>query len=253
VNGLSKVRLTGWPTTKNLYGFLDLLGSAQGVSLNVGAVPPDMSLVGGVPGSVLAQLQTLTAFEPRSISQNVKIAENDLRIEHIHEKADQQVFGVAFGNAPVQRFFGEPYFEVTIEKVRAGVETGGIVLGLTRSPWDARWDANAKFEKGEQVTDGWSIGYSGQAKTPDKGFEKSDWNPNTLRKGDKVGLLICLCGYGRVYVNGQPRVRLEGWPTQGVFYPFVDLVGSTQAVSLNVNATPPLFPLANALTETFFV
>jgi len=151
-------------------------------------------------------------------------------------------FGVAYGNGAVQRFNGAAYFEVTMENVRTGNDDG-LVLGVTTIPWNPKWNPNSQnFEVADGVKGGYSIGYYGAFRTPRQDVTDlpgSTWNPNTLRVKDKIGLLVTTAGEAHVLVNGEMRARVNGWPPSGTLYPFVDLLGTARAVSLNVGASPP--------------
>ena len=80
-------------------------------------------------------MKPFTGFDKRSCSGNVKLSDDGVRVDHIHESGEEDEYGVVFGNGPVPRFSSGLYFEVTIEKLRPGVTDDGLVMGITDVPW----------------------------------------------------------------------------------------------------------------------
>merc|ERR1712194_164511 len=96
------------------------------------------------------------------------------------------------------------------------------------------------------IPDSFVVGYSGSA------FlgcleQRVTWTPDTLRVGQRVGLLIS--GDGRehlfVFVDGKEMLRIDGCDlhAQGLrdapLYPLVDVFNATQAVRLDPYAKAP--------------
>merc|ERR1711879_428100 len=89
-------------------------------------------------------------------------------------------FGVVLGNAPIQRFSGDAYFEVTVEQLRPGVARDGLVLGVSIDPW---MPSSEYLEAADGLENSWSLGYDGSCRWPDDHYEEIEWSPASLCKG----------------------------------------------------------------------
>lgn len=205
-------------------------------------------------GAMQSDKLTLSGFDARSVSEFVSIvaaptggrrrsstAGQNLYIEYIGEP-DVDMHGVVFGNAAIPRFSGNAYFEVTLDRVREDEESpdgewgDGLTLGVTTS----RPDPSKKLETACDIEDGYSIGYFGGIKVPSADdIEPIEWSPVSLQVGDRVGLMISRGGEASIVVNGTIRERFFDWPTEQDLFAFVDLLGNSKAISLNLAAHPP--------------
>merc|ERR1711953_672160 len=210
-------------------------------------------------GAMNSDMLTLTGFDPGCMSEFVKIvaaptgrrdssgASGNCFVEYIG-KPDVDMHGVVFGNAPIPRFSGDAYFEITLEKVRSDEEApdkewaDGVTLGVIAY----KPDPDNKPETALDLDDGFSIGYFGGVKLPsNEDIQPVSWSPVSLSPGDRVGLMITREGAASIVINGTtedldgPRKQLKNWPTEEKLYAFVDLLGNAQAISLNLAAHPP--------------
>jgi len=126
---------------------------------------------------------------------------------------------------------------VRVEMARAG-DDDGLVIGVTT--FDPL-TAIEIYEVANMVPDSWSLGYDGSAQIDDEeDMRDISWQPNLLKKGDTVGLLVRSDGLV-LYQNGVQveEVKCGNSPAGKPLYPMIDLLGGTDAVSLILGATPP--------------
>lgn len=136
---------------------------------------------------------------------------------------------------------GGRYFEVVVEDTVAGW-VGGLGIGVTATPPEL---AGRSPDKAWRMQKTFVIGYGGCIYL-DGVERRTNWHPDTLAVGARVGLLVAEQGDGDiiVFVDGQPVVRMEGarLSAYDALYPVVDVFAATRSVSLCRWSSPPLPP-----------
>jgi len=238
----------------------------MGVSLILGATPPEVTGVTPSPAPQPAALATqpaaaaeppatgwfganaeepattpaspaLSQFNAAQTSAHVTISAGGLKARYIGGTKEDEMCGVVFGDGVIPSFDKGQYFEVRVEMARAG-DDDGLVIGVTTfDPLTAK----EIYEVANMVPDSWSLGYDGSAQIDDEeDMRDISWQPNLLKKGDTVGLLVRSDGLV-LYQNGVQveEVKCGNSPAGKPLYPMIDLLGGTDAVSLNIGASPP--------------
>merc|ERR1712146_74422 len=98
------------------------------------------------------------------------------------------------------------YFEVQVDRVRQG-EDDGLVVGVTTTkPKDLRRLVPDLPFVASEVPSSWCIGFTGMAHSTvnQNDFVDVDWEPQYLRVGDRVGLLVTPKGELCVLENDRP-------------------------------------------------
>jgi len=119
---------------------------------------------------------------------------------------------------------------------------GGLGIGVTATPPEL---AGRSPDKAWRMQKTFVIGYGGCIYL-DGVERRTNWHPDTLAVGARVGLLVAEQGDGDiiVFVDGQPVVRMEGarLSAYDALYPVVDVFAATRSVSLCRWSSPPLPP-----------
>eukprot|EP00928_Gymnodinium_smaydae_P100588 TRINITY_DN9901_c0_g1_i4.p1 TRINITY_DN9901_c0_g1~~TRINITY_DN9901_c0_g1_i4.p1 ORF type:complete len:573 (+),score=111.36 TRINITY_DN9901_c0_g1_i4:1717-3435(+) len=222
------------PAGVSLFPFIDLLGSAASVSIVPDAVPPAQPAAVEKSASVSQSAGDL-AFDAEFISEFIRISADGMRATHLQPASDS-LFGVVFTIGPAPDVGRGVYFELCVEDSVAD-QAEGLVLGVTSDDPQTFQDV---FEVAEHVPNSWTFGYDGQMKLKGKDMEPTDFLPQDLEAGDRVGLMVTREGEFILHVNGQVAVRCHGdVPKGAVLYPFVDLLGGTVSVSMLPGEPPP--------------
>jgi len=152
---------------------------------------------------------------------------------------------VAIGSEPLKRQASGWYFEVEIRETVAGW-VGGLGIGVTTTqPTSLR----RVPDKAWRIPKSFMVGYWGCIFM--NGVEsRTDWRPDSLCSGSRVGFLVTGDGLGDlvVFVNGRPTVRVEGAMREAfaecagneeLLYPIVDVFAATREVALDSCSVPP--------------
>ena len=261
------------PISRSLYGFVDLLGNAKKVTWGGWEHLPDIELVeggketrGDFDKRLIAELEyeksinpveeqivqdtgddTLQLDESLAVDGIVEISDNTAEYIGAKQPGSQYVArGVVISEEPVkEKVTDRLYFEVQLTTVQKGFPDG-LTLGYT----------NIKPNSSEEIPDTcdglpgqvWAVGFDGHYfDSVNDTFEKIDWNPNNLRKGDKVGALIVFPdGDLLILVNGE--IVAEGpshIPQNTPLYAVIDLLGSASGVKLHTHPKVPPIDLNN--------
>jgi len=205
------------------FAVVDLLGRVSGVTMLPFNELPKAAQAGA----------TFTGFNPQILSATVTVSSNGLQAKS-SDATGEELGGIVFGNGPLPCVGsdGECYFEVQIDTKRSG-QSDGLVLGVTTAK---PTPSAPRYSVADEVPDAWTFGYSGLALAPESpDMVPIKWNPAKLKKGDRAGLLVRGDGTLIVFLNGSP---VCGAPTSKApvqddpIYPFIDLLGNTQAVTL---------------------
>lgn len=232
------------PGGAQLYAIVDLLGASVAVELLRDALPPGSSTIVGLPAERASappaqagpRVDSSFVFDAQVVSRYVAVSEGGLHARHT--QPDGAVMcGVIFGTGPVPSFPEGRYFEVRLEEQQPGMEDG-LVIGVTTAVPRA---LDVTYEVAEGVPSSWSFGYDGQAHLDgEDDMQPIGFEPQLLRAGDRVGLLVDPRGEAVVYVNGSIVATVPcRIPASVAVYPIVDLLGAAVAVSLVATATPP--------------
>jgi len=185
-------------------------------------------------------------------SRSVVLSENNQVATYIGKKSVSNFvgFGVLLGQEPLHLItdkFPCLYFEVEILGMAEGKFPDGLTLGVTE----------ALPQAAPETCDGlgrvWAVGFDGEAFSSDSGdFEKVDWNPQSLKVGDKVGCLVVYpAGDLLITVNG--NIATDG-PTgipEGLeLYPVVDMLGAVTKVKWSSWKMIPAVELASSEDES---
>eukprot|EP00746_Dinoflagellata_sp_MGD_P017126 gnl/MRDRNA2_/MRDRNA2_139094_c0_seq1.p1 gnl/MRDRNA2_/MRDRNA2_139094_c0~~gnl/MRDRNA2_/MRDRNA2_139094_c0_seq1.p1 ORF type:complete len:830 (+),score=182.15 gnl/MRDRNA2_/MRDRNA2_139094_c0_seq1:30-2492(+) len=246
---------------QELFGVVDLIGSARGVKLianSPGGGSSSSSSPRGVEGkkpypqssqtpSTAASeasgrqgglMAAALRFEPSSATELVKISSDCLRAKYVGESTDE-MYGVVLSRSPVIPTAAGHYFEVEIEMTSNKEEPDGLCLGYTLLKPQEVAEGEAP-QTADMLDNTWVIGYDGQAWDGiKKEWMEVDWNPSIVNVGDHVGALITPQGEFQIFVNGQLRARgPTGIHGYGEMYAVVNLMGAVTAVSFLPTPAP---------------
>jgi hypothetical protein len=171
------------------------------------------------------------------ISEHVSVSTDGLKTNYTGASKENCLCGVVFGDGIIPSFAEGQYFEVRVEETEAGKQDG-LAIGITTMEPESTVDT---YEVAVDVPHSWSLGYDGGAQIAgEEDMRNISWQPKSLSKGDCVGFLVRSDALV-VYENGQQvEVLLCGnCPAGRPLYPFIDLLGGTNAVSLILGASPP--------------
>jgi len=222
------------------FAVVDLLGRVSGVTMLPFKDPPQAAQVGAV----------FRGFDPQLLSPNVILTKDRLQAKSTDVKGDE-LGGVVFGDGPLPCVGedGESYFEVRIDNLRRG-QTDGLVLGVTTAK-PAPSAPRDVVAVADEVEEAWTMGYSGLALAPElQEMVTIKWNPAKLKLGDRAGLLVRGDGTLIVFVNSNPvcSARMSKAPVQDdPLYPFIDLLGTAQEVTLTPTSEQLVFDMLDKL------
>eukprot|EP00929_Paragymnodinium_shiwhaense_P096985 TRINITY_DN58754_c0_g1_i1.p1 TRINITY_DN58754_c0_g1~~TRINITY_DN58754_c0_g1_i1.p1 ORF type:complete len:832 (-),score=187.85 TRINITY_DN58754_c0_g1_i1:212-2707(-) len=196
-----------------------------------------VSSAGLSDGSIVTVVlvQALTRFDGGMVSGHVEVSADGLVAKH-RDATGEELFGVVFGSEPLPRLGDGAYFEVRILETRSGDQMDGLVVGVTTSPPQA---IKTMPRVADEVPHSWSLGYDGMAYLDGMGTVDIDWDPARLQRDDRVGLLVTPRGDLLVMVNDKLKAHVPAnVPPYSTLYGFIDLLGSTSAVTLVLGAVP---------------
>mmetsp|Transcript_118505 Transcript_118505/g.329397 ORF Transcript_118505/g.329397 Transcript_118505/m.329397 type:complete len:198 (+) Transcript_118505:3-596(+) len=152
---------------------------------------------------------------------------------------------VVVGSRPLERQARGLYFEVQVRQTVDGW-LGGMGIGVTHTP---PGQLPRLPDKAVGLAETFVAGYSGCVFL--NGSEKrTQWQPETLKIGQRVGLLITGDGreHFKVFVDGVERLHVDGADLHAAglrdaaLYPVVDVHNATQSVELLPWAVAPAAP-----------
>lgn len=152
---------------------------------------------------------------------------------------------VVVGSAPLERQDEGWYFEVLVKETVNGW-VGGLGIGVTRV---APTELKRMPDKAWRIPNTFIVGYWGCVFL-DGRERRTKWKADSLREGQRVGLLVTGDGRGDliVFVDGKPVVRADdvlpcavGMPAEPL-YPVMDVFAATLCVELQRRAKAPQQP-----------
>lgn len=185
----------------------------------------------------------LDAFDASFASPSITLSPDGC-FARLSDPSDARSHGVVCGNAPLQVFFGEAFFEVRVEANAVAAAAAKAVDGLTvgvslRPPAEFFWTGASAPGFADEVPESWSIGYDGCYCRSGE-MANISWSPTELLVGDEVGVLVTREGELHLLKNGERRATAPDRVPIGVpLYAIVNLMGCTTAVSLIPGANPP--------------
>eukprot|EP00929_Paragymnodinium_shiwhaense_P037656 TRINITY_DN20020_c0_g1_i4.p1 TRINITY_DN20020_c0_g1~~TRINITY_DN20020_c0_g1_i4.p1 ORF type:complete len:2497 (+),score=567.91 TRINITY_DN20020_c0_g1_i4:1495-8985(+) len=244
------------PTDKPFYGLVDLVGTAEAVTLNLLGAPPLTTSVAKAfrrkPVKLEANpfqenlevlpmqadaFEDMRAFSLTKYGRNVHLSPDGLRAEHIGHEGEMA--GSLIGDGPVPITQQGLYFEVRVERVTTGHVDGMAIGVINKSP-----DQIGQMPEHmlDSIDNAWLMGMDGSMwDGANQSFEQISWNPKDLQEGDRVGIMVdAASGDMSIYVNGIWRDRgPTGLPCHKPLYAAIDLLGSTEAISYIPHAKFP--------------
>jgi len=149
---------------------------------------------------------------------------------------------VAIGSSPLDRQARGLYFEVELRQTVDGW-LGGLGIGVTHTPPGR---IGRLPDKAWRIPETFIVGYSGSLYL-NGGETKVEWQPDTLKAGQRIGLLVT--GDGReslaVFVDGREELRIDGARLHEAglrdapLYPVVDVFNASQSLLLLARAVAP--------------
>lgn len=174
-------------------------------------------------------------FDPETRGANVEISADGYTASRT--RGCRQA--AAIGSSPLQPQAYGRYFEVTVEETVTGW-VGGLGIGVTATPPreirrlpDKAWKMPATFIVGY-----WGCIFADGAENP------TNWRPDTLGPGARVGLLVAETGEVIIFVDGRAVVRIDNvkLASKEALYPVVDVFSAARSVTLREQAAVPQPP-----------
>lgn len=192
-----------------------------------------VAALSAVPATVKANV--LAFFSPELLGPSLILSSDHLSVR-LDDPTGLAGHGVVFGDAPLEEFQGEQYFEVRVDDVTLDQKDGLVIGVMLAKPTTVLQDPP---DFADELPDSWSLGYDGmcnkcQSPSP------IPWRPRDLQIGDRVGLLVSCYGCISVFQNDIEMARgFDRVPVGVPLYGFINLLGNTTGVTVLAGAQPP--------------
>jgi Neuralized/IQ calmodulin-binding motif len=243
------------PRGVKLYPVIELLGNCRSVSLVNYAEPPDIVQGQGAEGK--GERQGEAGNEGKEESEEMEHDSEELRAYtmgkflNMERSSDNSVKFLYTGSKDPANYEGfgvvvstssSKYIEVRVIDQSPGF-SDGLTIGFLSSSDPEQSMEEVDFCDGLNG-DSWLLGFDGKYYSNGK-FVESPWCGNTLKEGDKVGLLM-INGDLLLFVNEEIVCEIDAKiPSDLIMHAVIDLIGGTNSVLFIENPNPPEIELAS--------